>query len=73
MLCCGAGSNSGDDDDSRRTQNKRNKDINAEIRRDKDDYRSTHRLLLLGRLLFWSKGLVESCSNVGVLISLASH
>ncbi|XP_065914030.1 guanine nucleotide-binding protein G(s) subunit alpha-like [Dysidea avara] len=48
MLCCGPGSYDGEDDDVRRTQQKRNKDINAEIRREKDDYRSTHRLLLLG-------------------------
>ena len=32
----------------RRDQKRRNKSINAEIRRDKDEYRATHRLLLLG-------------------------
>ena len=35
----------------RRDQKRRNKSINAEIRRDKDEYRATHRLLLLGKLM----------------------
>lgn len=47
----------------RRDQRRRNKSINAEIRRDKDEYRATHRLLLLGKLMLWPD-LVFNCTEV---------
>lgn len=49
MLCCGGSPYSEEEEELRRTQKKLNKDINAEIGRDKKDYRGTHRVLLLGR------------------------
>ena len=45
----------------RRDQKRRNKTINADIRRDKDEYRATHRLLLLG----------SSCYKLDVLVYVA--
>ena len=42
-----------DEAELRRDQKRRNKSINATIRRDKDEYRATHRLLLLGKLTCW--------------------
>ena len=49
MLCCGGAPLSEEEEERRRIQKKLNKDINAEIGRDKRDYRATHRVLLLGR------------------------
>ncbi|XP_065914028.1 guanine nucleotide-binding protein G(s) subunit alpha-like isoform X1 [Dysidea avara] len=48
MLCCGASPLSEEEEERRRAQKKLNKDINAEIGRDKKEYRATHRVLLLG-------------------------
>jgi len=58
MLCCGNGFGGGGDGDGGRRQSQRNKDINAELRKEKDDFRSTHRLLLLGGYLCWIEILV---------------
>ena len=49
MLCCGASPLSEEEEERRRAQKKLNKDINAEIGRDKKEYRATHRVLLLGK------------------------
>ena len=35
----------------RRDQERRSQSIDAEIQQDKDEYRATHRLLLLGKLI----------------------
>lgn len=70
MLCCGASPLSEEEEERRRVQKKLNKDINAEIGRDKKDYRATHRVLLLGRYFiillnrngfFWSVNWHTGC------------
>lgn len=43
MSCFGGG------DDSGKDQKLKNKAINVQIKKDKDVYKSTHRLLLLGK------------------------
>lgn len=44
MSCFGGG------DDNTKEQSRKNKAINDQLKRDKDVYKSTHRLLLLGKL-----------------------
>ena len=44
MSCFGGG------DDNSKEQTRKNKAINDQIKKDKDVYKSTHRLLLLGKL-----------------------
>ena len=48
MGCCGLNSGSKDDADEEKRQRKQNKEIDRQIQKDKQVYRATHRLLLLG-------------------------
>ena len=53
-MFCGCGPYHDDEEaareaELRRVQKRRNKSIDAEIRREKGEYRATHRLLLLGK------------------------
>lgn len=64
MSCFGGG------DESDKEQTRKNKAINDQLKKDKDLYKSTHRLLLLGQLhtylcIYWSGEIL----NWGVAMS----
>ena len=48
MGCCGLNSGTKDDAEEEKRQRKQNKEIDRQIQKDKQVYRATHRLLLLG-------------------------